>query len=82
MAAHHLRGRGLAGASLARVLRRRLRTAVLLRCGLVVEALTHVGPALTERAWVAAIVLVVSGVHTMVWGRSRRPCAGGPLRIG
>ncbi|GGV37465.1 hypothetical protein GCM10010182_72150 [Actinomadura cremea] len=59
---------GLAGASLARVLQRRLGTAVLLRGGLVVEALTHVGLALTGRAWVAAIVLVVFGVHTMVWG--------------
>ncbi|QFG21044.1 MFS transporter [Actinomadura sp. WMMB 499] len=59
---------GLAGASSARVLQRRFGTAVLLRAGLVVEALTHVGLALTERAWVAAIVLVVFGVHTMVWG--------------
>ncbi|MFD0903084.1 MFS transporter [Actinomadura sediminis] len=59
---------GLAGASMARALRKRVGTAALLRGGLVVEALTHAGLALTERAWVAAIVLVVFGVHTMVWG--------------
>jgi MFS family permease len=40
----------------------------ILRAGLVIEVLTHLTLALTRQAWVAAAILTVFGVHTMVWG--------------
>ncbi|MFC4055001.1 MFS transporter [Actinomadura syzygii] len=59
---------GLVGTAVADRLRRRFGAAALLRGGLVVEAATHLTLALTTRAWLAAAILVVFGVHTMVWG--------------
>nr|WP_222870320.1 MFS transporter [Actinomadura decatromicini] len=59
---------GLVGTAVADRLRRRLGAAALLRGGLVVEAATHLTLALTTRAWLAAAILVVFGIHTMVWG--------------
>jgi MFS family permease len=44
------------------------RASVLLRAGLVIETLTHVGLALSTTAWAAASVLVVFGVHSSVLG--------------
>lgn len=40
----------------------------MLRAGLVVEVLTHLTLAITRQPWVAATILTVFGVHTMVWG--------------
>ncbi|TDD84793.1 MFS transporter [Actinomadura darangshiensis] len=59
---------GLVGTALADRLQRRLGAAVLLRAGLVVEAATHLTLALTRQTWLAAAILVIFGVHTMVWG--------------
>jgi MFS family permease len=59
---------GLLGTAVAGRLRRRLGAAWVLRAGLVAEAVTHLTLALTRHPWVAAAVLVVFGVHTMVWG--------------
>jgi predicted MFS family arabinose efflux permease len=44
------------------------RASVLLRAGLVIETLTHVGLALSTTAWAAAPVLVAFGVHSSVLG--------------
>jgi MFS family permease len=44
------------------------RASVLLRAGLVIETLTHVGLALSTTAWAAAGVLVAFGVHSSVLG--------------
>jgi predicted MFS family arabinose efflux permease len=59
---------GLAGAAVAARLGSAFGSAAVLRAGLVVEVLTHVTLALTTNAVVAAAILVVFGIHTMVWG--------------
>ena len=46
--------------------------AALMRAGLVIETLTHLGLALTTTAWVAAGVLFVFGAHAFVWGTTSR----------
>jgi MFS family permease len=59
---------GLAGTLVAPRLLRTIRAAVLLRAGLGVEVALHVTLATTTRPLVAAAMIVVFGVHTMVWG--------------
>ncbi len=59
---------GLAGAGLATRLARRFGTAAVLRAGLIVEILTHLTLAITTNPLVAGGVIVIFGVHTMVWG--------------
>ncbi|KDN88079.1 MFS transporter [Kitasatospora cheerisanensis] len=58
---------GLLGAAVAPALQARFSSSVLLRTGLVLETLTHVGLALAGSAWVAGAVLAVFGVHGAVW---------------
>ncbi|MFD5563119.1 MFS transporter [Kitasatospora griseola] len=58
---------GLVGAVLAPRLQARFSSSVLLRVGLVLETLTHVGLALAGSAWVAGLVLAAFGVHGAVW---------------
>ncbi|MGV9840393.1 MFS transporter [Nocardia niigatensis] len=59
---------GLFGTAAARRLQAWFPTAFLLRTGLVVEAATHLGLALVRSPLAAATILVLFGVHTMVWG--------------
>lgn len=59
---------GLTGTAVAGRLRRWFGATALLRAGLVVEIVTHLTLAVTGQAWLAAAILVVFGVHTMVWG--------------
>ncbi|GAA0396847.1 MFS transporter [Microbispora corallina] len=59
---------GLAGTGIAARLQARFGAAALLRAGLLLEAATHAILALTTAPFVAAAILVVFGVHTMVWG--------------
>ncbi|MEO3747671.1 MFS transporter [Plantactinospora sp. B5E13] len=59
---------GLLGAGLAPRLRRRYGTPALLRAGLIIETGTHLVLAATREPWLAAAVLALFGVHTMVWG--------------
>jgi MFS family permease len=59
---------GLLGTMLAGRLEARLGAAVLLRAGLVVEALCQLSLALTRRPLVAGVTLVLFGAHAMVWG--------------
>ncbi|WP_217281265.1 MFS transporter [Kibdelosporangium persicum] len=59
---------GLAGAAAAPGLQRKIPARMLLRAGLVVEILTHLTLAASTRWPIVAGVLVVFGVHTMVWG--------------
>ncbi|WP_345563918.1 MFS transporter [Nonomuraea rosea] len=59
---------GLVGTGVAARLQARFGAAALLRAGLLVEAATHAALAATTVPLVAAAVLVVFGVHTMVWG--------------
>ncbi len=53
-------------------LERRVGLAWLMRVGLVIETLTHLGLALTTTPWVAMAVLFVFGVHAFVWGTTSR----------
>ncbi|TMR11167.1 MFS transporter [Nonomuraea turkmeniaca] len=59
---------GLVGTGLAAWLRARYGATALLRAGLLVEAGTHAALAAVTVPWAAAAVLVVFGIHTMVWG--------------
>lgn len=59
---------GLIGTLSAARLQRRLGAAMLLRAGLIIEAATHAALALITDYRQAVVVLVVFGVHTMVWG--------------
>jgi MFS family permease len=59
---------GLLGAVLASRLEAALGAAMLLRTGLVVEAVSQLSLALTRTAWVAGATLILFGAHAMVWG--------------
>ena len=59
---------GTLGTLTIRRLTRRWPAATLLRAGLFIEALTHAALAATTHVWIAAAVLILFGVHTMVWG--------------
>jgi MFS family permease len=59
---------GLLGTAVASRLQDRLGATRVLRAGLVVEAVTHLTLALTRQPWLAAAILIVFGIHTMVWG--------------
>ena len=59
---------GLTGATVAARLARRFGSTAVLRAGLLVEVLTHLTLAVTKSPWVAGAVLILFGVHTMVWG--------------
>ncbi|MFF2820234.1 MFS transporter [Kitasatospora cineracea] len=58
---------GLAGALVAPRLQARFSASLLLRVGLVLETLTHVGLALAGSPWVAGAVLGMFGVHGAIW---------------
>jgi predicted MFS family arabinose efflux permease len=47
---------------------RRVSLGNLMRVGLVVETLTHLGLALTRQAWVAVGIFFVFGAHAFIWG--------------
>ena len=49
-------------------LERHLSLGRILRGGLVVETLTHLGLALTTTPWVALLIMFVFGMHAFVWG--------------
>jgi predicted MFS family arabinose efflux permease len=49
-------------------IKQRWRASTLLRVGLFIEALTHAALGATTQVWIAAPVLILFGVHTMVWG--------------
>jgi predicted MFS family arabinose efflux permease len=47
---------------------RRVSLGDLMRIGLIVETLTHLGLALATRAWVAMPIFFVFGAHAFIWG--------------
>lgn len=59
---------GLVGAGTYRWLEQRFSLATLMRVGLIVETLTHLGLALTRSPWVAGAIMVFFGIHAIVWG--------------
>jgi MFS family permease len=58
---------GVIGTVIVNRLLARFGASLLLRLGLIIECATHVSLALTRRPWVAALTLVVFGVHSGVW---------------
>ena len=65
-------GGGIVGTAGYDWLERHASLAAIMRVGLVVETLTHLGLALTTTPWVAMVVLFVFGVHAFVWGTTSR----------
>jgi MFS family permease len=58
---------GLLGTGFVARLESRFGASLLLRVGLLLEAATHVGLALTRNPWVAGGIMAVFGVHALVW---------------
>lgn len=58
---------GVIGTVAVKRLVARFGASLLLRAGLLIECATHVSLALTRRPWVAALTLVIFGVHGGVW---------------
>jgi MFS family permease len=59
---------GIAATVAYGALERRFSLANLMRIGLIIETLTHLGLALTTSPWVALVIMVVFGAHAFVWG--------------
>lgn len=59
---------GLLGSATYRRLEERFSLATLMRVGLVIETLTHLGLALTRSPWLAGAIMVLFGLHAVVWG--------------
>jgi MFS family permease len=63
---------GLAGTGIYDWLQRRASLADIMRAGLVLETLTHLGLAITTTAWVAMAIMFVFGAHAFIWGTTSR----------
>ncbi|WP_088318031.1 MFS transporter [Kineosporia sp. R_H_3] len=74
---------GLLGTSLYGWITRHVSLADVMRIGLVLETLTHLGLALTRSAAVAGTILFVFGAHAFVWGTTSTAVrqAAVPLRL-
>lgn len=59
---------GLLGTGLYGAITRRVTLGNVMRVGLVIETLTHLGLAVTSSVWVAALIFFVFGAHAFVWG--------------
>ena len=59
---------GLFGTFLAARLQAAFGAGAVLRAGLIIEVVTHMTLAATTTPLVAAAILIVFGIHTMVWG--------------
>jgi predicted MFS family arabinose efflux permease len=59
---------GIIGSATYGRLERRFGLAGLMRIGLIIETLTHLALALTSWAWVAGVVMLLFGMHAIVWG--------------
>ena len=63
---------GIAGTASYDWLERHVSLGDIMRVGLVIETLTHLGLALTTTGWVALAIMVVFGAHAFVWGTTSR----------
>jgi MFS family permease len=59
---------GLLGTAAYGSITRRVSLGDVMRVGLVIETLTHLGLALTRSPWVAGVIFFVFGAHAFVWG--------------
>jgi MFS family permease len=63
---------GLVGTVSYDWLERHASLAAIMRVGLLIETLTHLGLALTTTAWVAMAIMFVFGAHAFIWGTTSR----------
>ncbi|WP_157248285.1 MFS transporter [Nonomuraea typhae] len=59
---------GLIGTGLYGLITRKVSLGALMRIGLIIETLTHLGLALTHSPWVAGGIFLVFGAHAFIWG--------------
>jgi MFS family permease len=59
---------GLLGIGVYGWISRRVSLGNIMRVGLVIETLTHLGLALTRSPWVASAIFFVFGAHEFIWG--------------
>lgn len=59
---------GLIGTGLYGAITRKVSLGALMRIGLIIETLTHLGLALTHSPWVAGGIFLVFGAHAFIWG--------------
>lgn len=59
---------GLIGVLAYERITKRFSLANIMRAGLIVETLTHLGLAVTTTPWVALVIFFVFGVHAFIWG--------------
>jgi MFS family permease len=63
---------GIAGTLSYDWLERHASLASIMRVGLLIETLTHLGLALTTTPWVAMAIMFVFGAHAFIWGTTSR----------
>jgi MFS family permease len=63
---------GIAGAAAYDWLERHANLATIMRVGLIIETLTHLGLAVTTTGWVALVIMFVFGAHAFVWATTSR----------
>jgi predicted MFS family arabinose efflux permease len=59
---------GIVGTATYGWLTRRMSLGNIMRVGLIIETLTHLGLALTTSAWLASVIFFVFGAHAFIWG--------------
>jgi MFS family permease len=59
---------GLLGTATYDWLERHVSLATIMKVGLALETLTHLGFAVTSTAWVAMVIMFVFGAHAFIWG--------------
>ncbi|MEU4214851.1 MFS transporter [Actinoplanes sp. NPDC026623] len=59
---------GLIGTTVAASLQKAFGTTAVLRAGLIIEVVTHATLATTTTPLLAAAILIIFGIHSMVWG--------------
>jgi MFS family permease len=59
---------GLLGTALYGWITRRVSLGNVMRVGLIIETLTHLGLAITKSPWLASSIFFVFGAHAFIWG--------------
>jgi predicted MFS family arabinose efflux permease len=59
---------GLLGTGLYGWITRRVSLGNVMRVGLIIETLTHLGLAITTSPWLASLIFFVFGAHAFIWG--------------
>jgi MFS family permease len=59
---------GLLGTGLYGRITRRVSLGNVMRAGLIIETLTHLGLAVTTSPWIASAIFFVFGAHAFIWG--------------